>query len=80
MSRRYSSLKAPMLKFGTRMAASLRVMSSSIMSLLMVTGVADVGISRPFPSSLNLAIGILGGFGSSVLVVLGKGLVFVNET
>lgn len=78
MSSRYSSLKAPMEKFGTKREASPLVMSKSIISLFTVTGIAEVGICKPFPSNLNFAIGRLGGLGSSVLA--SESLEVVNET
>lgn len=67
-----------MEKLGTSRVGWLRVMSRSVMSRFTVTGVAEVGISRPFPSNLNFAMGILGGFGSSEVVVVV--VLVVNET
>lgn len=67
-----------MQKEGTIREARPRVMSISIISLFTTTGVEVQGIWRPFPSSLNLAIGMAGGFGPEELV--GTGRAPVNET
>ena len=67
-----------MVKEGAIKEASPRVMSTSIMSLFITTGVAVHGITRPLPRSLNFAMGMAGGFGSEEFVGMGREP--VNET
>lgn len=67
-----------MPKSGTRREASPRVISMRAMSRFTVTGVAVQGSWRPLPRSLNLAMGMAGGFGSDEFVGVGRAV--VNET
>jgi len=64
-----------MPKSGTSREASPRVMSMRAMSRFTVTGVAVHGSWRPLPRSLNFAMGMAGGFGSEVLVGIGRAVV-----